>query len=123
MKKYHIFLLTLLGLFLVPNNVMACGKDSVKHSCQKEITTKSEKMSCCDSKESNEEKDCNGNCGHSTCDCASTGASVFSISFPYEVNFKIHFLNYSLVEKVNFSHTTSAISDGFYSIWLLPKIS
>lgn len=37
MKKYHFILLVLLGMFLMPNNAMACGKGSDKSSCKKKF--------------------------------------------------------------------------------------
>lgn len=123
MKKYHIILIVLLSIFFMPNTAMACGNSNSKHTCEKEVSSmKTEKKSCCnnDSK-SKEDKGCNGDCGHSKCGCSSTCPSS-SISFLPEIIFKINFIRYSSIEKVEFSYTTPSISDGFRSIWLIPKI-
>ena len=107
----------------MPNSAVACSVGS-KHSCEKEVTsTKTEKKGCCgnDSSNSKDEKGCNGDCGHSKCGCSST-CPPSSISFITEIIFKINFVRYSSIEKVKFSCTTPSISDGFHSIWLIPKI-
>ena len=112
-------------MFLLPNTAMACGKGSDKTSCKKEISsTKSEKKSCCGSDNSKEKdnKGCKGNCGHSKCGCSST-CPTSSVSFLSEIVFKNYMFSYSSIEKVKFSYTIPSISDGFYSIWLIPKIS
>ena len=123
MKKYHFILVVLLSIFFMPNVAMACGGDS-KHICKKEVSsTKTEKKSCCDNDDSKskDDKGCNGDCGHSKCGCSST-CPPSSISFLPEIIFKINFIRYSSIEKVKFSYTTPSISDGFHSIWLIPKI-
>ncbi|WP_395047831.1 hypothetical protein [Flavobacterium sp.] len=125
MKKYHIILVVLLGMLIMPNIAMACGKGSEKSSCKKEVSsTKKEKKSCCDNDNSkdNDNKDCKGNCGHSKCGCSSTCPSS-SVSFLSEIIFKNYMFSYSSIEKVKFLYTIPSISDGFYSIWLIPKIS
>ena len=40
MKKYHIILIVLLGMFLMPSTAMACGNSNSKHSCEKEVSSK-----------------------------------------------------------------------------------
>lgn len=125
MKKYHIILVVLLGIFIVPNSAMACSGGGSKDSCKKEVSsTKTEKKSCCESndKSENDNKGCNGNCGHSKCGCSST-CPPSSVSFLCEINFKNNVFSYSSIEKVKFSYATPSILDGFYSIWLIPKIS
>lgn len=106
-------------------NAIACGKGSGKNSCKKEISSvKSEKKSCCSS-DNSKDKDhngCKGNCGHSKCGCSST-CPTSSVSFLSEINFKNNMFDYSSIEKVKFLYATPLISDGFYSIWLIPKIS
>jgi hypothetical protein len=124
MKKYHIILVVILSIFFMPNTAMACGGNS-KHTCEKEVSsTKTEKKSCCsnDGSEGKDDKGCKGDCGYSKCGCSSTCPSS-SISFLPEIIFKINFIRYSSIEKVKFSYTTPSISDGFHSIWLIPKIS
>ena len=125
MNKYHITLVVLLGMFLIPNTAMACGKGSEKSSCKKEISSNNaEKKSCCGDENSKDKdhKGCKGNCGHSKCGCSST-CPTSSVSFLSEINFKNYMFSYSSIEKVKFSYTIPSISDGFYSIWLIPKIS
>ena len=125
MKKYHIIVIVLLGMFFMPSTAVACGNSNSKHSCEKEVSsTKTEKKCCCgdDSSKSKDENGCDGNCGHSKCGCSST-CPASSISFIPEIIFKINFIRYSSIEKVKFSYTTPSISDGFHSIWLIPKIS
>ncbi|HLO72715.1 MAG TPA: hypothetical protein VK164_02155 [Flavobacterium sp.] len=124
MKKYHIILIVLLGMFLMPSTAMACGNSNSKHSCEKEVSsTKKEKKSCCDNDNSKDKdhKGCEGNCGHSKCGCSSTCPSA-SVSFLSDTIFKNYTFSYSSIEKVKFSYTAPSISDGFHSIWLIPKI-
>ena len=124
MKKHHIILIVLLSIFFMPISVMACGSSNSKHTCEKEVSsTKTKKKCCCsnDSSKIKDDKGCNGDCGHSKCGCSSTCPSS-SISFLPEIIFKINFIRFSSIEKVNFLYTTPSISDGFYSIWLIPKI-
>ncbi len=108
----------------MPNVAMACGSSNSKHTCEKEASsTKTEKKSCCDNDDSKsqDDKGCKGDCDHSKCDCSSTYPSS-STNFIPEITFKINFIRYSSIEKVKFSYTTPSILDGFYSIWLIPKI-
>ncbi|UPT70993.1 MAG: hypothetical protein M0D53_00830 [Flavobacterium sp. JAD_PAG50586_2] len=125
MRKYHFILLVLLGMFFMPNTAMACGKGSEKSCCKKEISsTTKEKKSCCnnDSSKEKDHKGCKGKCGHSECGCSST-CPASSVSFLSEINLKNNMFSYSSIGKVKFLYTTPSISDGFYSIWLIPKIS
>ena len=48
MKKFHILLIVVLGFFLMPMVTFACGNNSEKQSCKKEISSKTEKKDCCD---------------------------------------------------------------------------
>lgn len=125
MKKIHIILILLLGIFLMPTSAIACGVKNSKKSCNKQIScSKSEKKECCctDKSNSEENKGCNGNCDNSLCGCAST-CTTSTVSFLSEINFETRVFNFPAVEKVNFPNAQSSISDGFYSIWLIPKIS
>lgn len=124
MKKYHFILILLLGFLLMPSDVMACGKSSENHSCKNDITSsKSAKMSCCgtDASPEKDKKDCQGNCDHSDCGCAST-CSISPINFGLEVIFQNSTISYTLIEKVKFPYSSPSILDGFHSIWLIPKI-
>lgn len=125
MKKYHIILFLLLGLFLVPGSVMACDMDNSKSICEKEITTSNTYKKCCcgnDNSNESENKGCEGNCMDSKCGCTSSCTSV-SLSFLADSNFTFQEVYFSIFKKVSFSYTTPSISDGFHSIWLIPKIS
>jgi len=70
MKKFHLILIFVLGIFLMPGEAFACGKENTKKEiscCSKEKSeTKTEKKSCCD-KDNNSKKECGGKCGHSNC--------------------------------------------------------
>lgn len=124
MKKYHIILIVLLGMFLMPSTAMACGNSNSKHSCEKEVSSKKTDKKCyCsnDSSESKDENGCKGDCGHANCGCSMTCPSS-SIIFIPEITFKSNFIQYSSIEKIKFSYTAPSISDGFHSIWLIPKI-
>lgn len=125
MKKYHIILLLLLGLLFTPGSVMACGMDNSKHTCEKEIATKTTEKKCCcgnDNSKENDNKGCEGNCKDSKCGCTSSCTSV-SVSFLSDCDFSIQDISFSLFKKISFSYTTPSILDGFHSIWLIPKIS
>ncbi|SNB43716.1 conserved exported hypothetical protein [Flavobacterium psychrophilum] len=136
MNKFHISVIIVFGFLLMPNNIFACGSKSDKNSCNKEIsgskpkekschkdstTKKDSKKSCCDSNNS-EEKDnnCGGKCGHSN--CTSSSSVNFSIISFYEIEFKNNNFDFSS-EKSKFYHSETFISSGFYSLWLIPKIS
>lgn len=124
MRKYHIILFLLLGFFLTPGSVMACDMENSKSTCEKKNTTNNTDKECCcgNDNSENESKGCEGNCMDSKCGCASSCVSV-SLSFLADSNFTFQEVFFSTFKKVSFSYTTPSISDGFYSIWLIPKIS
>lgn len=122
MKKFHILLIVVFGFFLMPTVTFACGNNSEKHSCKKETSSKMDKDDCCkdDSHSKNKNHDgCGGKCSHSKCGCASSCNSSISIS-GLNLNNKIFNFSY---EKQNFYNSKAFISSGFYSLWLIPKIS
>lgn len=107
----------------MPDNAIACGKE--KRACKKEASSSRKvSKSCCDNDDSKnkDNKGCGGNCGHSKCGCTST-CPPSSVSFLSEINFKVSIVSYPSIGKVKFLYATPSISDGFYSIWLIPKIS
>jgi len=124
-NKVHILLLiATIGFFLIPSLSYSCEMKSKKSCCNKEMSSSKEKMDCC--KNSNhskgQEKDheggCNGKCGHSNC---TTSSVQFSIAF-FEMQFKSN--NFVFLEKKqNYFNSETNLSSGFYSIWLIPKIS
>ena len=117
MKKSYIILILFFGIFFIPNSSFACGSE--KHTCEKEvITTKEKEKSCCDN--NNDDKECNGSCGHSNC---TTFSSVgFSLFIYNEIEFTNNNFDFS-TSKSKFYHSENLLSDGFASIWLIPKIS
>ncbi|WP_309640720.1 hypothetical protein [Flavobacterium sp.] len=126
MKKVHIIVLVIFGFLLMPNNTFACG-DSCgssieKHSCKKETSSNQDKDSCCGNDSHSKTKNhngCGGKCGHSKCACPST-SNGFTLASEFIL--KNNSLNLSS-EKQKFSSTETFISSGFYSLWVIPKIS
>ncbi|RTY89852.1 hypothetical protein [Flavobacterium sp. GT3R68] len=121
MNRFHIIVIIILGIFLVPDNAVACEKKSItteKSCCKKESTSKSEKKSCCDKKD-NSGKECGGKCGHSKCGCPSSIITVLNFYGEIHINNSIDFIS----EKQKFYNSETFISSGFYSLWLIPKIS
>ena len=122
MKKYHFIVLVLLGIFFMPNNTYACGSCSEKHTSKKEMASKEKKDSCCDSDSHSKTKKhggCGGKCGHSKCACPSASNGF---TFASELILKNNSFDFSS-EKQNYYNTETFISSGFYSLWLIPKIS
>ncbi len=106
----------------MPSGVVACGKNSEKHSCKKEVpSNKTEKKSCCNTDNSKENKGCKGDCDHSKCDCSST-CSTTSLNLFSEVAFQNNTFSYLLSKKAKFPYSSPSILDGFHSIWVIPKI-
>ena len=136
MKRFQLLLLILFGFLFFPSNTFACGNHSdntpysneissvnngedccsKNHSLRNESSKKSEKKSCCNKK--NEKKDnnsCGGKCKNARCNCP-------PLIFSYEFDFTYNSFCFSYKkQKSNLLETP--ISAGFYSIWLIPKIS
>ena len=96
----------------------SCEMKVEKSCCNKEVSSSTaEKMDCCKSK--NKQSDgCNGKCGHSNC---VTISNQFSLVF-FDIQFKNN--NFAFSEKKqNYFNFNTNISSGFYSLWLIPKIS
>lgn len=122
MKKYHFIIIVLLGIFFMPSNSYACGSCSEKHTSKKEITEKAKKDSCCDNDSHSKTKNkdgCGGKCGHSKCACPSV-TNGFTVSS--ELILRNNSFDFSS-EKQKYSNAETFISSGFYSLWLIPKIS
>ena len=121
-KKFHIVLLmVVMGFFLTPGSIYACGMKSEKSCCKKEISSKGDKKDCCkndnDSKNKSHDGSCNGKCGHSNC---TTSSVQFSLAF-FEIKFKNNNFDFS-EKKQNYIHSETNLSSDFFSIWLIPKI-
>ena len=121
MNKIYIILIALLGFFLMPGITYACGSGSGSHSCKMEMSSKAKMKDCCSKKtKSKESKDkgCSGKCGQSMCSVSSVNIGIATAIY-YEIPNAI----YSFSEKKqNFSHSVSVPSDGYVSLWLIPKI-
>lgn len=118
--KHNLFFIILLGFFLIPSNVKACGIKSDKSCYKTETFSKSEKNDCCKSKHSkNKDNSCGGKCGHSN--CTSSTSINFSLLSDYDFAFKNNSFDFSTL-KLQFYQSETFISSGFYSIWLIPKI-
>ena len=121
-KKIHILVIILFGFLLIPSMSYACGNKIEKHSCKKETSSKQYKEDCCDSDNHSKSKNhngCGGKCGHAKCGCT-TVTNGFTATI--DLNFKNNNFYFS-TEKQKFSNTETFISSGFYSLWLIPKIS
>lgn len=122
MKKHHIAIIIILGIFLIPCSAFACAQKIIKTEkscCQRELTAKTDKKSCCDNSD-NSKKECGGKCGNSS--CAAASVIQLSVITTFEIDFKNNDLNFSL-EKHKFFHSVTFLSSGFNSLWLIPKIS
>ena len=119
--RFHLFTLLLtLGFLLFSNGSFACGTKSGKSCCKTETSSKKEMKDCCKKKKDNEKsKPCGGKCGHSNC---TTTASSFSFILNNEVKFTSNTF-VSSTEKQKFYHNETTTSNGFFSLWLIPKIS
>lgn len=122
MNKIYIILIVLAGFFLMPDITYACGSNSDKQCCKMEMSSKAKNKDCC-CKKSHSEKEkknsCNGKCGQSMCSVSSVNIGITS-SIHYEIINTV--FNFS-AEKQKFYQTVSCTSAGYYSIWLIPKIS
>jgi hypothetical protein len=123
MNKFFTLLIVLFGFLLMPNAAFACDNNSTKHSSKKEISTKMCDDDCCKKDSHSKGKNnncCGGKCNHSKCVCASSSSNT-SISIT-EWNIETNRFNFSS-EKQRFYNFETSISSGFYSLWLIPKIS
>lgn len=125
-KKNHIvFLIVTIGFFLIPSLTYSCDMKSGKSCCSKEMSSSNgKKMDCCKNSNHSKNKDkeheagCNGKCGHSNC---VTTSSQFSAAF-FEIKFNNNNFDFSENEQ-NYYNSETNLSSGFYSLWLIPKIS
>lgn len=120
-KKLHAYIIILiLGLLLLPSLTYACGTQSKKECCKKEMTSKSEHKECSEESHSKNQNDnCNGKCGHANCTSVTANYSSFVFN---EFDFTHNTFDFSTI-KQNFYNTTTFVSSGYTSIWLIPKIS
>lgn len=117
MKKSYIIFILFWGIFFIPNSSFGCGNE--KHSCKKEATTtKAKEKSCCDT--NNGDEGCKGKCGNSN--CTTTSFIGFNLIIYDEIEFTNNNFAFS-TSKSKFYHSENLLSDGFTSMWLIPKIS
>jgi hypothetical protein len=117
MKKWYFISVVLLTLSLIPNKAFACGK---KKSCKTEqSTSKMQKNCCCGNNSKNNHNGCNGKCGHSSCinPVVNIVANV-TPTISIQTNPIV-----SVNRKTSFFYNQIQLSSGFYTIWLIPKIS
>lgn len=121
MNKIYFILLVLLGFFLLPGSAYACGSGSGKHSCKMEMSSKTKKMDCCGKTSNSKEtknQGCTGKCGQAMCNVSSVNSGI-TAPIQYEMLKPL----FSITEKKqNFSNAISVLSDGYASLWLIPKI-
>ena len=106
----------------MPNNMYACGSKTEKQTSKEVTSTKKDKKDCCGNDNKSEDtghNNCGGKCGHSKCACPS---SSIGFTIVYEINFKNNFFDFSS-EKQKYFHSETFVSSGFFSLWLIPKIS
>lgn len=117
MNKLSIILLLFFGLVMAPASAFACGKGAA-HSCKKEKKFDGSK-SCCSNK-AHGGQPCKGKCGHKSCGCSTvTGASA-SLSAIDDLKIPVEKL---LLQSGVFEYAAPSLSAGFFTIWLIPKIS
>jgi hypothetical protein len=121
MNKIYIILIAFLGFFLMPSSTYACGSGSGDHSCKMEMSSKSKMKDCCSKKSHSKktnEKGCTGKCGQSMCGVSAVNIGITSSNQYVILNTVFNFS----VKKQNFYQSVSFTSDGYSSIWLIPKI-
>lgn len=111
-----------LGLLMSPSLSFACGKKSGSH--HKEASAKTCTKECCKEKKQSSpcgenHKDCDGKCGHSSCNCPSFSGSGFAI-VPF-TEYKRGFVE-CISENVQFGYTKTFIKTAIDSLRLPPKI-
>jgi hypothetical protein len=122
MKKIHILLIVLLGVFLMPTSAFACGDHSNKKSCTKEMSSKPGMKDCCgkdSNSKSKKHEGCKGECGNAMCSVSSLSIGIVS-SIPVDIEDNV--FNFSR-KKQRFYQSVSFTSAGYSSIWLIPKIA
>jgi hypothetical protein len=119
MKKNHIIVVVFLCFFMRSLTVVACGSTSSKKCEHKEISAKQTKNGCCDTNPNNkQQKECNGKCGHPTCNVPSVQIAIVVLS-TIQLNHKGILVS---VKKEKFYDRKFNVTSGFFYIWLPPNI-
>lgn len=116
MKILYSILIIMISFSMMSSNLYASKKDFY------DTVLKTEKKKCCQQKEISknaEQKKCGGKCCNLKCDCI----TALPIYINLETVFKRSIFSLLLINRIKFPHSIPSISDGFYSIWLLPKIN
>ncbi len=124
MKKIQLLIALIFCIYLMPNIGMACGNTHVGTAdIEANQATEQQHESCCKSHESSDVEDttCCGQCGHSTCTCSAT-SSTSTFTLVAMTFFDPSITYFFALKKTNFNYLSKSISDGFLSIWLIPKI-
>lgn len=116
------FIIFIAAFFLMPSIAFACGVNSEKSCCSKEISSKKEDKKCCKenkhSQKKNTDNNCGGKCGHAN--CVSSGSQFNLALFYSKINLNYFDFNEN---RQNYYFNEINLSTGFHSIWLIPKIS
>ncbi len=124
MKRFLLFIFLIFSTFLLPEIAVACSNTNEK-IVGKEISRPIEEQqkSCCndENKSENHKNGCSNKCEHSCCGCAITSSST-AFNLVSENTLKFTNTLFFVLKEAKFSYISKAISDGFLSIWLIPKI-
>lgn len=123
LKKFHIIVLMTLGLLMSPALSFACGKKGDSH--HKEASAKTCKQECCKERKQSSpcgenHKDCDGKCGHSSCNCPSS-FSGSGFALVEIIDYKNEFIEIA-PKNVQFGYTETFIKTAIDSLRLPPKI-
>lgn len=117
MKDWHRILFLLFVFSFAPSDAYAC----TKNKCKKEMSDTKRQKSCCGTGDhsKNDHSGCNGKCGNSSC---VNPAAPLAINLADIVEFESNPLTVVRMRPI-FYYTQPRISSGYYTIWLIPKIS
>lgn len=115
-QRKYILIFILLGFLFMPKQIYACAlkiSSIEKSRCEINISKSIKKDDCnsCGSKK------CPGKCNNPLCKCP---VSNLNPTLPNRQDF--NFLKLEAFSPVSFLAYESAVSKGFQSIWLIPKI-
>lgn len=120
MKNWHFILLVSFLLSLTTSDAFACGNG--KKSCKKEMPDKETKKNCCGTGDhsKNDHSGCNGKCGHSSC---VNPVVHFAAAVPNSITINANHSEVFSAKKQLFFYKQPRLTSGYYTIWLIPKIS
>lgn len=121
-KIFYILFLILIGFFINPGKIYACGSNSKKTEkscCKKHFSVKDSTKLCCKKniKDSRDE-DCEGTCKILNCKCTSFQYTFYS---PFLVELNSEFL-FEEIKKAKSFYCDIELSSGYFSVWTPPKI-